>query len=91
MTFESPNQMRDYMKLSLAIDQADTDVPCTNFPDAYFIEELSQIAEQNLAKAACKVCPVREECLEYALKWEQYGLWGGLTPGQRRKIRFTIA
>lgn len=39
------------------------------------------------AKRVCRNCPVRLECLEYALDIkEEYGIWGGLTPGERRKI-----
>ncbi len=35
----------------------------------------------------CWGCDVRSECLEYALKHESKGLWGGMTDRQRRKIR----
>lgn len=39
------------------------------------------------AKAICGSCPVRLECLEYALKLdESWGIWGGLTPGERSRI-----
>jgi WhiB family redox-sensing transcriptional regulator len=32
------------------------------------------------------VCPVREECLQAALEIrEPYGIWGGLTEGERRE------
>jgi len=38
------------------------------------------------AKAICANCQVKEPCLEYALATNQTdGLWGGLTPDQRRK------
>lgn len=37
------------------------------------------------ARAVCAVCPVRHECLEHALSTgEPDGVWGGLTPGERR-------
>ena len=33
-------------------------------------------------------CPVRLQCLEYALKNnELYGVWGGLTGNQRKRLR----
>lgn len=34
-------------------------------------------------------CPVRNECLDYALTAEHglYGMWGGTTPKERRVIR----
>lgn len=40
------------------------------------------------AIALCRNCPVRVECLEYAIVvGEQYGVWGGLTAKQLRGIR----
>ena len=41
----------------------------------------------DLAKKICSTCNVREECLEYALEYSpDYGVWSGLTPGERRSI-----
>ena len=40
------------------------------------------------AKAFCRICPVRVECLEYALAENiQHGIWGGLAINARREIR----
>jgi WhiB family redox-sensing transcriptional regulator len=40
------------------------------------------------ALAICATCPVREECLEFALITRQDdGVWGGLTETQRRRLR----
>lgn len=34
------------------------------------------------------MCPVREDCLRYALLTSQrYGIWGGLTELERRGLR----
>lgn len=42
------------------------------------------------ARQLCNLCPVRPNCLEYALEnWEDRGLWGGLTPRERQKARRT--
>ena len=39
------------------------------------------------AKAICASCPVRVECLEYALRIrEQHGIWGGLNEMERRRL-----
>jgi hypothetical protein len=36
-------------------------------------------------------CPIREECLNFALvNNEQYGIWGGATPAQRMHMRRNI-
>jgi WhiB family transcriptional regulator, redox-sensing transcriptional regulator len=46
--------------------------------------------DESLQKEAlemCAVCPVRQECLEHALRHgEQYGIWGGTREGERRRI-----
>lgn len=40
------------------------------------------------AKAICMTCPVRVRCLDHAMNLnEQYGVWGGLSPSQRRELR----
>ena len=40
------------------------------------------------AKAFCRACPVRSECLSWALESNQkHGIWGGMTESQRRRLR----
>jgi WhiB family redox-sensing transcriptional regulator len=44
------------------------------------------------ALAFCGVCRIREECLAWALKnGERYGVWGGLTEQQRRRLMRQVA
>ena len=44
--------------------------------------------EADAAKAVCAACPVRDECLEFALATRQDdGIWGGLTETERRRLR----
>ena len=39
------------------------------------------------AKAVCQICPVRNDCLEYAMTIrEPYGIWGGFTEAERRQL-----
>lgn len=52
--------------------------------DLFFEPEL-----YNKAKEVCAKCPVKEPCREYGIENEQYGIWGGTSPEQRRKIRST--
>ena len=44
-----------------------------------------RIEREAAAKAVCARCPVRSECLSYAIAaGERYGIWGGLNPQERR-------
>lgn len=54
-------------------------------PDAFFPEQGSSGGD---AKSICASCPVRQECLEYALENdERFGIWGGLSELERRRLR----
>jgi len=45
-------------------------------------------ASANPAKAVCSKCPVRQECLAYALQNPQLqGVWGGTSDAERRVLR----
>jgi WhiB family transcriptional regulator, redox-sensing transcriptional regulator len=62
----------------------DTD-PDLFFPVGTTGQALVQIAR---AKEVCNECPVRVDCLEYALETNQdSGIWGGLAEEERRAIR----
>lgn len=38
----------------------------------------------SIAKALCAQCPVKRECLDFALETDQrFGIWGGLSAGER--------
>jgi WhiB family redox-sensing transcriptional regulator len=44
--------------------------------------------ETRRARQVCASCPVRQECLDYALaSGQQYGIWGGLGEQERRLLR----
>lgn len=61
-------------------------------PDLFFpIGTTGQALEQiEAAKAICGECPVRQECLEFALATNQEsGVWGGTTDEDRRRLRKT--
>ena len=43
--------------------------------------------KQREARRFCRVCPVRTECLAHALDHRiEFGVWGGMTERQRRKL-----
>lgn len=50
------------------------------------------LAAQARAKAVCAGCPVQDLCFRTALaRDERHGIWGGLTPAERRAQRRTAA
>jgi len=54
-------------------------------PEAFFPEKGGSTRE---AKRVCLTCDVRGECLEYALQNdERFGIWGGLSERERRKLK----
>jgi WhiB family redox-sensing transcriptional regulator len=54
-------------------------------PDAEFVTARQQREAE--AKAICAGCPVRPDCLAYALDTrESYGIWGGLNEDERRAM-----
>lgn len=39
------------------------------------------------ARDVCEGCPIRKDCLAHAMeRKERWGMWGGLTPIERRRI-----
>lgn len=54
-------------------------------PEAFFPEKGGSTRD---AKRICGSCDVRGECLEYALQNdERFGIWGGLSERERRKLK----
>jgi WhiB family transcriptional regulator, redox-sensing transcriptional regulator len=54
-------------------------------PDLFFPERGASTRE---AKSVCRGCDVRIDCLEYALAHgEKFGIWGGLSERERRRVR----
>ena len=71
----------DEAQLSWQVDSlcAQTD------PEAFFPEKGGSTRD---AKKICASCDVRAQCLEYALQnYERFGIWGGLSERERRKLR----
>ena len=57
-------------------------------PEAFFPEKGGSTRE---AKRICSGCEVRAECLDYALAHdERFGIWGGLSERERRRLRRAV-
>lgn len=54
-------------------------------PEAFFPEKGGSTRD---AKRICQGCEVKKECLEYALaNDERFGIWGGLSERERRRVK----
>ncbi|AYL40084.1 MULTISPECIES: WhiB family transcriptional regulator [Streptomyces] len=66
----------------------------TEDPDLFFPIGTSgpALMQTEQAKAVCRRCPVREQCLEWALDTGQsVGVWGGTSETERRALKRRIA
>jgi len=60
--------------------------------EPFFLEEnesgRSSFTQENRdALRICKSCDHIADCASWAIENENYGIWGGLTPSERREIR----
>lgn len=54
--------------------------------ELFFADASGQFSAEALA--VCNTCPVRVECLDWALaNGDDEGVWGGMTASQRRRLR----
>jgi WhiB family redox-sensing transcriptional regulator len=92
--FRNNRAMQKWNELMDAIDEAPIVVPCQNTdPELWFGDAVNENswedhgARYKIARELCGICPVRQQCLQYALtQREEYGMWGGLTPKERLQI-----
>ena len=57
------------------------------FPPAVFEHKPEREAREAKAKAICSGCPVRVQCLTWALAVrEPHGVWGGASEGDRKRM-----
>lgn len=85
-----------YRELQLAIRESEQPAPCEEQPLLFFADTEEQYenpervnrVNASLAKLVCYTCPVKDMCAAYALEAdEEYGVWGGLSPEDRRAIK----
>jgi hypothetical protein len=60
------------------------------FPNLYGLNRADLVkarANIKMAVQICNVCEVAKECLEYSLRHEPWGIWGGLNEEERAHLR----
>lgn len=79
-------EQEDFVGLGEPSDGWQAKAACADLDtDLFFVGPLEQ---PTAAKKVCTGCPVRTDCLTYALRTHQdYGVWGGLTPDERKSLR----
>ena len=62
---------------------------CKGQTDLFYVE-VSGPPPKN-ASLVCELCPVTRECLGYAIaRNERFGVWGGMAPRKRRRVRAQV-
>jgi WhiB family redox-sensing transcriptional regulator len=64
---------------SWAVDGA-----CRGYPEVDFFTDIRTAIAR--AKAICCRCAVRGDCLEFAVRHDEVGVWGGTTRRERRRL-----
>lgn len=61
---------------------------CAGIDSSIFFndEDKNHNNDKDTYKGICGRCPVRGECLEYALLYNMSGIWGGMTEKERFKL-----
>lgn len=62
---------------------------CAGEPAETFYPDDKATAKRQVADARelCGWCPVREQCLAWAIEYDESGVWGGTTEVERRAMR----
>lgn len=78
--------LRDALTASTAPQDWAAHAACTKADPSVFYPGQGQ--RSRAAKRICMACPVRLDCLTWALRRnERYGVWGGLGDSDRRRLR----
>jgi WhiB family redox-sensing transcriptional regulator len=61
---------------------------CAQVSPEFFFPEKGEGDLVRVARQICARCPVQAECLDHALEHEEkFGIWGGMGPVKRKKLR----
>lgn len=64
---------------------------CHSMPNKMFYPENEQrkLEKESIARARaiCFDCPILQQCYDHSIRHEEFGLWAGMSPHQRRAVR----
>jgi hypothetical protein len=79
-------QSKEVQQLQSRFNEAiiEKGAPCDGYTEEFYADSEEKISQQT-AKFICAGCPIKQECLDYAMAaQEEYGIWGGLTADERK-------
>lgn len=80
-----PADLAEFIRPEPSDDWRDSALYAQTDPEAFYPEKGGSTRS---AKRICADCPVRSECLLDALdRGEEFGVWGGLSRGERRRLK----
>lgn len=79
-------QLNSEFEAALALPPLFSQAACQNSADPSIFdgEELLPTIQ---AKKICSTCPISQLCLAWGIANEEFGIWGGTTPAERKKLR----
>ncbi len=64
---------------------------CKNLPTSWFFPnqagDVETLDNTRRARAACRGCHIRSVCFDHAVRHEDFGIWAGYSPHERRAYR----
>lgn len=93
-TREESTSLAFYIEQGKALDDDDSSwverALCAESDPSIFLGDAQ--SGHKLAISVCNRCPVKTDCLDFALKnGENKGIWGGTTPEERRKLALRMS
>jgi WhiB family transcriptional regulator, redox-sensing transcriptional regulator len=86
-----PGTTVDAFKLGRkAVNKFPPGAACLGLTELFYPDEDHYLYDEKVqaAKAICATCPIKPECAERAIRLrESDGIWGGMTPRERRRVK----
>jgi WhiB family redox-sensing transcriptional regulator len=60
---------------------------CTLDPDSFFPDGYNYSGKERQVTKYCAECPYKQECLQFAIENDEWGVWGGTTRHERKIMR----